>query len=73
MRVTRHLAACGLPTTLAEAHVDADGATLVNHMGHDKKMEGGRLPFLLARGIGETFLARDVDLGAVAGFLDTER
>jgi 3-dehydroquinate synthase len=42
-------------------------------MAHDKKMEGGRLPFLLARGIGQTFLAKDVDLGEVAAFLDRER
>jgi 3-dehydroquinate synthase len=72
-RVTRHLAAVGLPTTLAAAGVDADGATLVAHMAHDKKMAGGRLPFLLARAIGETFVAKDVDLGAVAAFLDAER
>ena len=72
-RVTRHLAAVGLPTTLAAAGVAADGATLVAHMLHDKKMAGGRLPFLLARGIGETFVAKDVDLAAVATFLDGER
>ena len=72
-RVTRHLAAVGLPTTLAAAGVTAGGATLVAHMLHDKKMAGGRLPFLLARAIGETFVASDVDLGAVAAFLDGER
>ena len=42
-------------------------------MAHDKKMAGGRLPFLLAHGIGQTFLAKDVDLGEVARFLDGER
>jgi 3-dehydroquinate synthase len=72
-RVAYHLARSGLPTTLSEAHVEADGATLVAHMLHDKKMESGRLPFLLARGIGQTFLARDVDLAEVARFLDGER
>jgi 3-dehydroquinate synthase len=72
-RVTLHLSAAGLPVTLGEAHVHTDGATLVAHMAHDKKMEGGRLPFLLARGIGQTFLAKDVDLAAVAAFLDRER
>ena len=72
-RVSRHLDAAGLPTTLKDAHVDADGATLVAHMAHDKKMEGGRLPFLLARGIGQTFLAKNVDLAEVARFLDGER
>jgi len=72
-RVSRHLAAVGLPTTLAAAGIDASGGALVRHMMHDKKMAGGQLPFLLARGIGQTFLARDVDLGAVAAFLDGER
>jgi 3-dehydroquinate synthase len=72
-RVARHLASVGLPTTLAAAGVAADGATLVAHMLHDKKMAGGKLPFLLARAIGETFVAKDVDLGAVATFLDGER
>jgi 3-dehydroquinate synthase len=72
-RVSDHLAAVGLPTTLAAAHVDASGETLVAHMAHDKKMEGGKLPFLLARGIGQSFLAKDVDLAEVERFLDAER
>ncbi|MFW2829723.1 3-dehydroquinate synthase [Sphingomonas sp. ID0503] len=72
-RVAAHLRSAGLPASAAEAHVTADGETLVAHMMHDKKMEGGRLPFLLARGIGRTFLAKDVDLAEVAAFLDGER
>ena len=62
----------GLPTTLAEAGVTAGGAELVEHMLHDKKKSGGTLPFLLANGIGRTFLAKDVDLADVAEFLDGE-
>lgn len=72
-RVTDHLVAAGLPTTLDAAGVDASGDALVAHMLHDKKMEGGRLPFLLARGIGQTFLDKQVDLAAVARFLDADR
>ncbi len=72
-RVGYHLARAGLPTTLAEAGVDAPGERLVAHMAHDKKRENGRLPFLLARGIGRTFVARDVDLDEVAAFLEAER
>ena len=72
-RVSAHLKAAGLPVTLAEAGADASGETLVVHMLHDKKMAGGKLPFLLARGIGQTFLAKDVDLADVARFLDEER
>ncbi|WP_156678903.1 3-dehydroquinate synthase [Sphingomonas profundi] len=71
-RVTAHLRATGLPVTLADCGIDADGATLVAHMAHDKKMDGGRLPFLLARGIGRTFLAKDVALADVTAFLDEE-
>ncbi|TKD51111.1 3-dehydroquinate synthase [Sphingomonas baiyangensis] len=71
--VAAHLAAVGLPHDLASAGVDADGDRLVAHMAHDKKMEGGTLPFLLARGIGRTFLDRSVDLRDVARFLDTQR
>ncbi len=72
-RVSAHLEKTGLPTTLRAAHVDTSGERLVEHMLHDKKKSGGTLPFLLANGIGKTFLAKDVDLGDVAMFLDEER
>ena len=72
-RVTGHLRAIGLPASLSDAGVNASGETLVGHMAHDKKMEGGKLPFLLARGIGKTFLAADVSLAEVAAFLESER
>ena len=72
-RVAAHLGKAGLPTTLRRAHVDASGQRLVEHMLHDKKKSGGTLPFLLANGIGQTFLAKDVDLQDVAAFLDEER
>ncbi len=72
-RVAAHLAKAGLPTTLRAATVDTSGAALVEHMLHDKKKSGGTLPFLLANGIGKTFLATDVDLADVAAFLDGER
>lgn len=71
-RLSAHFKACSMPVTLREAGVTAGGAALVDHMRHDKKMAGGTLPFLLVRGIGETFVARDVDLGDVAAFLDEE-
>ena len=71
-RVTAILKNARLPTTLAEAGASASGDTLVAHMLHDKKMAGGTLPFLLARGIGQTFLSKNVDLGDVAAFLDAE-
>ena len=69
-RVARHLKSAGLPYSLATASVQASGQRLVDHMMHDKKMSGGTLPFLLANGIGQSFLANDVDLEDVAAFLD---
>lgn len=70
-RAAQVLHNAGLPVTLADAGVTADGAKLVDYMMHDKKMAGGKLPFLLARGIGRTFLSKDVDLSDVAAFLDS--
>lgn len=72
-RVAAHLAGVGLPHDLATAGVNASGGTLVAHMAHDKKMAAGRLPFLLARGIGQTFLAQDVEMDDVAAFLNAAR
>lgn len=71
-RVAAHLRAVGLPDGLAAAGVTASGQRLVEHMLHDKKMAGGTLPFLLARGIGQTYLDKNVDLADVAAFLDAQ-
>lgn len=71
-RVAAHLKAVGLPHDLLSAGVDAPGQRLIDHMRHDKKMEGGTLPFLLARGIGATYLDRTVSLDRVAAFLDRQ-
>lgn len=69
-RVAAHLKSVGLPYNLSTAGVRAGGHRLVDHMMHDKKMSRGTLPFLLANGIGQTYLAQDVDLQDVASFLN---
>jgi 3-dehydroquinate synthase len=71
-RVAAHIGGAGLPASLAALGLTCDGARLKAHMLHDKKMDAGTLPFLLMRGIGQTFLAKDVDLADVAAFLDAE-
>ncbi|WP_440979868.1 3-dehydroquinate synthase [Sphingomonas pseudosanguinis] len=71
-RVAAHLRAVSLPDGLAAAGIDAPSATLVEHMKHDKKMAAGTLPFLLAKGIGRTYLDKTVDLADVTAFLDAE-
>ena len=72
-RLKAHWRAVGLPDGLAAAGIRASGATLVAHMRHDKKASGGVLPFLLAHGIGRTYLDKTVDLAAVEAFLDRQR
>lgn len=66
------IAASGLPASLPALGLTCDGAALVDHMRHDKKAEAATLPFLLLRGLGEAYVARDVDLADIAAFLDSE-
>lgn len=67
------IGASGLPAEISELGLDCNGETLVDHMRHDKKMEGsGTLPFLLLKGLGEAYMARDVKLSDLAAFLNEE-
>ena len=62
--------AARLPTTLADLprqNLNADA--LIDHMAQDKKAAGGKLIFILARCIGEAFVARDVDTAKLRQFL----
>ena len=69
-RVRAHLRAMGMKVDLADIPGDLPGAeALVALMGQDKKVVDGRLRFILARGIGEAFVADDVPPGMVAGLL----
>jgi 3-dehydroquinate synthase len=70
--VAHHFAAAGMACEIASLGLNCDGQALTAQMLHDKKMSGGVLPFVLMRGIGEAFLARDVALDEVAAFLDAE-
>jgi 3-dehydroquinate synthase len=73
MRAGAAISAAGLPTTLAEvAAAPFDAGRLVAHMGQDKKAQGGRLTFVLARALGEAVVAKDVDAEAIRRFLQTE-
>ncbi|GAB7551516.1 3-dehydroquinate synthase [Novosphingobium sp. 11B] len=70
--VAQHIGEIGLPASLRALGLDCDGAALVQHMLHDKKMDAGTLPFLLMKGIGHTYLDKQVSLEDVAAFLDEE-
>ncbi|MGH2341720.1 3-dehydroquinate synthase [Segnochrobactraceae bacterium EtOH-i3] len=72
-RVEAHLKAVGLPTRLSDVPgelPDADG--LLELMAQDKKVSRGQLTFILAHGIGESFIEKDVDPAAVRAFLIEE-
>ena len=70
-RVKNHLAACGLPIGL-DAIRDAgwSSAELIDLMGQDKKVSGGKLTFILTRGIGQSFITNDVDPADLTAVLD---
>ncbi len=72
-RATAAIANSGLPAALDDiASTPFSAARLLEHMGQDKKAEGGRLNFILARGIGEAFVAKDVDPKKTLDFLIEE-
>jgi 3-dehydroquinate synthase len=63
-RIAAHLSAVSLPTEQAEPP-----AALVRHMLLDKKGSGGRIPFILLRGIGQAYVDTDVELSQIEAFL----
>jgi 3-dehydroquinate synthetase len=46
-----------------------DADRLMDLIAQDKKVQRGRLTFILARGIGQAFIAPDVDAAGVRAFL----
>ena len=69
-RVRAHLAAVGLPTHVRDVQggvPNADG--LMDLIAQDKKVKRGKLTFILVRGIGQAFVADDVDPADVRAFL----
>jgi 3-dehydroquinate synthase len=70
-RVEAVLATADLPTRLSQAGAfDAD--RLLTLMAGDKKAEGGALTLILARGVGQAFVAKGVDAASVRRFLIEE-
>jgi 3-dehydroquinate synthase len=73
-RARQHLAAVSLPTQLADvAGGCPDTDTLMDLIAQDKKVKRGKLTFILARAIGQAFVAHDVDAAEVRAFLAEQR
>jgi len=59
-----------LPTTPQDIpSFSASADQLIAHMAHDKKVQDGKLTFILARGIGQAFVSQDVPIEAVRSAL----
>lgn len=72
-RAVSHLTTVGLPTRIrAIAGWSADADEILNAMYQDKKVERGALTFILARGIGRSFIARKIPGDDVRRFLIDE-
>jgi shikimate kinase / 3-dehydroquinate synthase len=73
VRVEAHLKAVGLPTRIGDIpDFKGDPESLLAAMRQDKKVERGKLTFILAKSIGEAFVARDIDEDRVSAFLARE-
>jgi len=72
-RVDAHLRAVGLPSRITDiAGWSAGADDILAAMTQDKKVRRGALTFILARDIGASFIARNVEPEAVRAFLDDD-
>lgn len=70
-RVRAHLAAMGMKVDIRDIPGEIPGSeTLIALMGQDKKVVDGKLRFILARGIGQAFVAEDVPGETVRAVLE---
>ncbi|MEX0697101.1 MAG: 3-dehydroquinate synthase [Xanthobacteraceae bacterium] len=69
-RAARHSAAVGLPNHLKSIPGELPEADrLMDLMAQDKKVKRGKLTLILARGIGASFVAPDIDQAEIKAFL----
>ncbi|MFP1631099.1 3-dehydroquinate synthase [Zhengella sp. ZM62] len=72
-RVEAHLRAVGLPTRLQDVPGGLPSAEqLLAYIAQDKKVSRGSLTFILTRGIGQSYIARDVPASEVLAFLQEQ-
>lgn len=72
-RVKAHLRETGLPDgPKSLAFTGWNASSLVARMRDDKKNKDGQITLILARGIGEAYIARDADPDDLAAFLKDE-
>lgn len=69
-RLRTHIEESGLPATMqAVGNGVFDADALIDAMAQDKKVQAGKMRFILARALGETFIAEDVTAQTLRPFL----
>jgi len=68
-RVENHLKKVGLPTRPMDITPDWDVSALLGHMKKDKKVAGGKMVFILANAIGDSFIDKDIHEDDMFNFL----
>ena len=70
-RVERHFKSVGLPTRVKDMGVEPGPTAdeLLKSMAQDKKVEDGKLVFIMTRDIGESYIDSEVPMDALANYL----
>ena len=69
-RVEAHLRAVGLPVSVRDIPGDLpDAERMLAYIAQDKKVSRGALTFILTRGVGQSFIAKDVPASEVLAFM----
>jgi 3-dehydroquinate synthase len=68
-RVEQLLLVAGLPVAISDVSVELNADTLVKHMYQDKKVDDGKLVFILVNGIGDGAVVKNVNGSDILSFL----
>ncbi len=68
--VEKHLAAVGLRTAPKQIQKPMEAKALLSHMAGDKKVKDGKLVFILAKAIGQAFIAENIRTADVEALLN---
>jgi len=74
VRIKRHLQKVGLPTALCDIAEELPPTNeLMQMIAQDKKVVRGKLNFVLSKGIGQAFIATDINPDELTQFIEGER
>lgn len=68
-RIKNHLIKAELPISPSTIAEKWDADVLLEIMTHDKKVQDGKMVFILLRAIGDSFIKKDIDMGVILGVI----